>query len=242
MLKSVVLLLLISSLINSISVDQLSHCHCDDDDDGSWNLHILETQRVSDILIANAYFSIPLELLYFLSRSNVPFKWVLLQFIAFIVLYGLTHLINGWMCCRPHSFRSMMALMIAKLFTSLVSCATTITLLTLIPLLLKVKVSELFLKQNVLDLDQEVGIMKKQKKIGWYISDTLALHNCAVWMLNKKKTERSLTYELRSGFSGTRHSVPINDRDVLEITLTKGVTILRLDSVLAVESNGGLGE
>ncbi|KAI3735541.1 hypothetical protein L6452_15043 [Arctium lappa] len=169
MLKSVVLLLLISSLIISISVDQLSHCHCDDDDDGSWNLHILETQGVSDFLIAIVYFSIPLELLYFLSRSNVPFKWVLLQFIAFIVLCGLTHLINGWTCYRPHSFRSMMALTVAKLLTSLVLCSTTITLLTLIPLLLKVKVSELFLKKNVLDLNQEVRIMKKQKEIGCYV-------------------------------------------------------------------------
>ncbi|GAB2246540.1 hypothetical protein Droror1_Dr00002033 [Drosera rotundifolia] len=49
----------------------------------------------------------------------------------------------------------MMALAIFKFLTALVSCATAITLLTLIPLLLKVKVRELFLRQNVLELNQE---------------------------------------------------------------------------------------
>ncbi|KAM0008110.1 putative non-specific serine/threonine protein kinase [Helianthus debilis subsp. tardiflorus] len=50
----------------------------------------METQRVSDFLIAIAYFSIPIELLYFVSCSNIPFKWVLVQFILFIVLCGAT--------------------------------------------------------------------------------------------------------------------------------------------------------
>ncbi|KAG9146598.1 hypothetical protein Leryth_014624 [Lithospermum erythrorhizon] len=37
-------------------------------------------------------------------EGDVPFKWVLVQFIAFIVLCGLTHLLNGWTYYGPHSF------------------------------------------------------------------------------------------------------------------------------------------
>ncbi|XP_076904186.1 protein EIN4-like [Bidens hawaiensis] len=266
MLKKLVLGFLIASIVTvSLANDnEFAHCHCDDE--GSWNAHIIESQRVSDFLIAIAYFSIPLELLYFLSCSNMPFKWVLLQFILFIVLCGLTHLINGWGYYGNQTFQLMMALTVAKLLTALVSCATAITLLTLIPLLLKFKVRELFLKQNVLELDQEVGIIKKQKEAGWHVrmltheirksldrhtilyttlvelSNTLALQNCAVWMLNEDKTEMHLTHELRPNTSPYHSSISKNDPDVLEITQKKGVTILRADSVLSVQSRGGLPE
>ncbi|KVI07439.1 protein EIN4-like [Cynara cardunculus var. scolymus] len=267
MLRRLVLGFLIASLVigHSLANDNdFAHCHCEDE--GSWNAHIIESQRVSDFLIAIAYFSIPLELLYFLSCSNVPFKWVVVQFIAFIVLCGLTHLINGWGYYGNQTFQLMMALTVAKLLTALVSCATAITLLTLIPLLLKFKVRELFLKQNVLELDQEVGIMKKQKEASWHVrmltqeirksldrhtilyttlvelSNTLVLQNCAVWMLNEKKTEMNLTHELRPNLSAYHPSIPKNDPDVLAITQKKGVMILRSDSVLAVQSRGGLAE
>lgn len=241
-------------------------CNCDDE--GLWGLQsILECQRVSDFLIAVAYFSIPIELLYFVSCSNVPFKFVLLQFIAFIVLCGLTHLLNGWTYYGPHSFQLMLSLTIAKFLTALVSCATAITLLTLIPLLLKVKVRELFLKQNVLELDQEVGMMKRQKEASWHVrmltrqirqsldrhtilyttlvelSKTLDLYNCAVWMPNEKRTEMNLTHELKSGSSNNFHrSIPINDPDVLEIRESKGVRILRSESALGAASSGDSGE
>ncbi|KAL2549152.1 Protein EIN4 [Forsythia ovata] len=271
MLKLVVLQLSIALIIvSAFAVDnEFSNCHCDDD--GFWSLNrILECQKVSDFFIAIAYFSIPIELLYFLSCSNVPFKWVLLQFVAFIVLCGLTHLLNGWTYYGPHSFRLMMALTVAKILTALVSCATAITLLTLIPLLLKIKVRELFLRQNVLELDQEVGMMKKQKEAGMHVrmltqeirksldkdtilyttlvelSKTLDLQNCAVWMLNENGMEMDLTYQL-SATSREHHRMPmssvsVNDPDVLEITKYEGVRFLRQESVLGAASCGGCTE
>ncbi|KAJ8770271.1 hypothetical protein K2173_012741 [Erythroxylum novogranatense] len=224
--------LLFSCLLISVSstIDNEFNCNCDDE--GSWSIHtILECQRVSDFLIAVAYFSIPIELLYFVSCSNFPFKWVLLQFIAFIVLCGLTHLLNGWTYYGPHSFQLMLSLTIAKFMTALVSCATAIALLTLIPLLLKVKVREIFLRQNVLELDQEVGMMKKQKEASWHVrmltqeirksldkhtilyttlvelSKTLDLHNCAVWMPNDDRTEMNLTHELKASSNNYGRSI-----------------------------------
>ncbi|KAF5948144.1 hypothetical protein HYC85_014101 [Camellia sinensis] len=259
---------MIASLIISVSAIDNGFLHCQCDDEGIWSItSILEYQKVSDFFIAVAYFSIPIELLYFISCSSVPFKWVLVQFIAFIVLCGLTHLLNGWTYYGPHSFQLMLSLTIAKILTALVSCATAITLLTLIPLLLKLKVRELFLAQNVLELDQEVGMMKKQKEASWHVrmltqeirksldkhtilyttlvelSNTLDLQNCAVWMPNENKTEMNLTHELKASSSNSfHHSLPINDPDVLETRNKKGVRILRPNSALGVASIGGSGE
>jgi hypothetical protein len=53
---------------------------------------LAQWQLLSDFFIAVAYFSIPVELIYFVHKSQVfPFKWILLQFGAFIILCGLTH-------------------------------------------------------------------------------------------------------------------------------------------------------
>lgn len=265
MVRALALGLFISYLIMSVvAVDnEFANCNCDDE--GSWTTQsILECQRVSDFLIAVAYFSIPIELLYFVSCSNFPFKWVLLQFIAFIVLCGLTHLLNGYTYYGPHTFQLMLTLTIFKFLTALVSCATAITLLTLIPLLLKVKVREIFLRQNVMVLDQEVGMMKKQKEASLHVrmltreirksldkhtilystlvelSKTLELQNCAVWMPNENRTEMNLTHELKTSSSRNyHHSIPINDPDVLEIRGDKGVRILRPESELGAASSGG---
>ncbi|XP_059632391.1 protein EIN4-like [Cornus florida] len=268
MLKALASGLLISSLLFSISAADNGFPRCNCDDEGFWSVErIMECQRVSDFLIAVAYFSIPIELLYFVSCSNVPFKWVLFEFIAFIVLCGLTHLLNGW-TYGPHPFQLMLALTIFKFLTALVSCATAITLITLIPLLLKVKVREFMLKKKTWDLGREVVNIKKQREAGWHVrmltqeirksldrhtilyttlvelSKTLDLQNCAVWMPNEHKTELNLTHELkgRNRLERYNYSIPINDPDVRKIKESDGVKILDPDSALAAPSSGGSDE
>ncbi|KAG4919716.1 hypothetical protein JHK84_057033 [Glycine max] len=243
------------------------NCNCDDGE-GIWSIHsILVGQKVSDFFIAVAYFSIPIELLYFVSRSNVPFKLLFLQFIAFIVLCGMTHLLNAYSYHGPPSFQLLLSLTVAKFLTALVSCATALTLPPLIPLLLKIKVRELFLRQNVMELGQEVGMMKKQKEASWHVrmltreirksldkhnilyttlvelSKALDLHNCAVWMPNEDRREMHLTHELKTNSAKNfQNSIPVNDPDVLEIRKTKGVKILRPDSAIGAASSGGSAE
>ncbi|XP_038716079.1 protein EIN4-like isoform X2 [Tripterygium wilfordii] len=260
--------LLISYFTLSVMAVDTDFVNCVCDDEGFWSLqNILQCQKVSDFLIAVAYFSIPIELLYFVSCSDVPFKLVLLQFVAFIVLCGLTHLLNGWTYYGPHSFQLMLSLTIAKFLTALVSCATAITLFTLIPLLLKLKVRELFLKQNVLELGQEVGLMKKQKEASLHVrmltqeirkslnkltivhttlvelSNTLNLHNCAIWMPNESKKEMKIKYELNSSASKNHcHSISTFDPDVLVIRGNRGVRVLKSYSLLGAASGGGSDE
>ncbi|KAL0392787.1 UNVERIFIED_CONTAM: Ethylene receptor 2 [Sesamum radiatum] len=264
MLKALASLLFFLLFFLSISAAENGFPRCNCDEEGSWSIDtIMECQRVSDFLIAVAYFSIPVELLYFVSCSTIPFKWVLFQFISFIVLCGMTHLLNGW-TYGPHPFQLMLALTIFKLLTALVSFATAITLITLIPLLLKVKVRELMLKKKTWDLDREVGLIKKQKEAGWHVrmltqeirksldrhtilyttlvelSKTLNLQNCAVWMPNVGKTEMDLTHELKGrDFSSP---IPTSDHDVRVIKGNGGVKILNPQSALAAASSGGMAE
>uniref|UniRef100_A0A2N9IR51 Ethylene receptor n=1 Tax=Fagus sylvatica TaxID=28930 RepID=A0A2N9IR51_FAGSY len=270
MLKALASGLLISLLLISVSAADNGYprCNCEDDQGSLWSIDsILECQKVSDFLIAVAYFSIPIELLYFVSCSNVPFKWVLFQFIAFIVLCGLTHLLNGW-TYGPHPFQLMLALTVFKILTALVSCATAITLITLIPLLLKVKVREFMLKKKTWDLGREVGIIMKQKETGMHVrmltqeirksldrhtilyttlvelSQTLGLQNCAVWMPNENKTEMNLTHEAyeRQYRNTYNSSIPISVPDIVKIKGNDEVNILSPDSALAAASSGESGE
>ncbi|KAH7522146.1 hypothetical protein FEM48_Zijuj07G0107400 [Ziziphus jujuba var. spinosa] len=261
--------LLISSLLIFVASADNGFPRCNCDDEGSlWTIEsILECQRVSDFLIAVAYFSIPIELLYFVSCSNIPFKWVLFQFIAFIVLCGLTHLLNGW-TYGPHPFQLMLALTVFKILTALVSCATAITLITLIPLLLKVKVREFMLKKKTRDLGREVGMIMKQKEAGWHVrmltreirksldrhtilyttlfelSETLGLQYCAVWMPNENKSEMILTHELKGrNFSNLYDiSIPISEPDVVRVKGSDEVNILTPDSALVPPSCREFGE
>ncbi|KAL9252555.1 Ethylene receptor 2-like protein [Drosera capensis] len=241
-----------------------SGCNCDDD--GFWSVeNILEYQRMADFLIAVAYFSIPIELIYFVSCSNLPFKWVLFEFIAFIVLCGMTHLLTCW-AYVPHGFHLALAITLFKFLTALVSSATAITLLTLFPMLLKVKVREFMLRKKTSDLDREVGIIKKQREAGWHVrmltqqirksldrhtilyttlvelSRTLDLENCAVWMPDENRSEMILSHQLKGRKSHSWRSLPYSHPDVLSIKESDEAKILRPDSALGSASSGGFGE
>ncbi|KAI0499354.1 hypothetical protein KFK09_020257 [Dendrobium nobile] len=254
--------LLFMLLMLSASAIDIGYPRCNCDIDGFLSAEgILQCQKVSDFLIAAAYFSIPLELLYFATCSDLfPFKWIVFQFGAFIVLCGLTHLLNVF-TYEPHSFLLMLSLTISKLFTALVSFATAITLLTLIPQLLRVKVRENFLRIKARELDREVVLMKRQEEASWHVrmltqeirksldrhtilyttlvelSKTLGLQNCAVWMPDEGMKVMNLTHELRQ--RRYEQSIPLDDQDVVEVNESKGVRILRPDSLLALASSGG---
>jgi ethylene receptor len=263
-------LLFLSSLLLSVSAASVDFSHCGGcDDDGSlWSTeNILQCQKVSDFLIATAYFSIPLELLYFATCSDLfPLKWIVLQFGAFIVLCGLTHLITVFTYEPQHSFQLVLALTVAKFMTALVSFATAITLLTLIPQLLRVKVREKFLMIKARELDREVGMMKRQEEASWHVrmltqeirksldrhtilyttmvelSKTLGLQNCAVWMPHESRSEMILTHQLRQRDIMEPHnrSIPVDDPDVVQIRATKDAKILGPSSALGIASQSQL--
>ncbi|KAH0905560.1 hypothetical protein HID58_037387 [Brassica napus] len=225
MLKTLLVHVLLFFFFLTASVaGSLSICNCDDEDSFFTFEAILQSQKAGDFLIAVAYFSIPIELLYFVSRTNVPspYNWVVCEFIAFIVLCGMTHLLAGF-TYGPHWAWVTTAVTVFKMLTGIVSFLTAISLVTLLPLLLKAKVREFMLSKKTRELGREVGIIMKQTETSLHVrmltskirtsldrhtilyttlvelSKTLGLKNCAVWIPNEIKTEMNLTHELRPG-------------------------------------------
>ena len=103
----------------------IPHGHCYLWKPGLVGLHI-----VSDSLIALAYYSIPLTLIYFVrKRRDLPFDWIFLLFGAFIVACGTTHILEVWTLWHPNYWLSGFI----KAITAAISLCTAILLVPLIP-------------------------------------------------------------------------------------------------------------
>jgi len=103
----------------------IPHGHC-----YLWQTNLVSLHVTSDTLIALAYFSIPITLLYFVNqRQDIPFPKVFFLFGAFIVACGMTHVMGVWTLWYPDYWLSG----VIKAFTALVSCYTAAVLIPLIP-------------------------------------------------------------------------------------------------------------
>src|SRR6202012_3940541 len=81
-------------------------------------------------LIALAYYSIPLTLVYFVrKRKDLAFDWMFVCFAIFIVAWGPTHLMEILNIWKPTYWLSG----IIKALPALVSVASSILLIRLIP-------------------------------------------------------------------------------------------------------------
>src|ERR1700730_7594051 len=96
----------------------------------SWNAGLVWLHVISDSLIALAYLSIPITLVYFIrKRRDVPFNWVFLCFGVFILACGGTHLMEVWTLWRANYWLSGAV----KAVTAVASVATAVLLVRLIP-------------------------------------------------------------------------------------------------------------
>lgn len=95
----------------------------------AWTPGLIALNATSDLFIWLAYVSIPLVLLYFTRRRDLPFPRVFVLFALFILACGTTHLIDALIFKYPiYRFAGLM-----KAVTAVVSWATVITLIQLIP-------------------------------------------------------------------------------------------------------------
>ncbi len=101
------------------------HGHC-----YLWKTGLVGLHVTADALIALAYYSIPLTLLYFVrQRRDLPFKWIFLLFGAFIISCGTTHLLEIWTLWHPtYWFSGGM-----KAITAVISIFTALELVPLMP-------------------------------------------------------------------------------------------------------------
>jgi signal transduction histidine kinase len=103
----------------------MPHRHCYQDEPGIIWLHV-----ISDSLICLAYYSIPVILIYFVSkRRDVPFNWIFRMFGMFIFACGTTHLLEVVTLWEPVYRLSGLV----KAWTAIISIATVIALIPLLP-------------------------------------------------------------------------------------------------------------
>lgn len=98
-----------------------------------WAPGLIWLHAVSDTIIALAYFSIPLALVWFVhQRRDLEFRWVFLLFVGFIMACGMTHVMGVltlWVAAYGLEG-------IIKVATAGLSVATAVLLWPLIPRLL----------------------------------------------------------------------------------------------------------
>ena len=103
----------------------IPHGHC-----YLWQPELVWLHIISDSLIAIAYYSIPLTLLYFTrKRQDLPFNGIFLLFSSFIVACGTTHLMEVWTLWHPTYWLSGWL----KAVTAAISIYTAVCLVSLLP-------------------------------------------------------------------------------------------------------------
>jgi len=95
-----------------------------------WQNELIALHAIADGLIALAYFSIPLIIVYFVrKRRDLPFPRIFLMFGAFIVACGTTHILEVSSIWNPHYWLSGWV----KAATALISLITAITMIRVVP-------------------------------------------------------------------------------------------------------------
>jgi signal transduction histidine kinase/CheY-like chemotaxis protein len=108
----------------------MPHGHC-----FLWIPSILWTSVISDALIALAYLSIPISLIYFIrKRRDMPFDWMFIAFGVFILACGATHVADIWVVWYPDYVLSVSL----KAITAVASVVTAVAMLRLIPIALRI--------------------------------------------------------------------------------------------------------
>lgn len=113
---------LLSIFTENLLIPQ-GHCYL-------WKPGLVGLHIASDVLIALAYYSIALALVYFVrKRADMPYSGLFLLFGAFIVSCGTTHIMEVWTLWHPTYWLSGFL----KAFTAFISVYTAILLVPVIP-------------------------------------------------------------------------------------------------------------
>jgi PAS domain S-box-containing protein len=110
------------------SSDFMPHGYC-----YLWKPGLVWLHVLSDALIAMAYFSIPVTLVYFIrKRRDLPFHWMFVSFGMFILACGATHTMEVWTLWHGTYWLSGAI----KVVTAIASVPTAILLVQIVPQML----------------------------------------------------------------------------------------------------------
>lgn len=111
-----------------------------------WNSGLVWLNACSDVLIALAYFTIPLTLVWFIrKRRDLPFSWMFALFGVFIVACGTTHAMEVWNLWHAEYWLAGAV----KAVTAAVSVATAILMVPLVPKALDLPSHTQWIRANV---------------------------------------------------------------------------------------------
>lgn len=130
-----------NALINLLSDERfMPHGHC-----YLWLPKLLWLNVISDALIALAYLTIPVTLVYFIrKRRDLPFNWMFSAFGVFILACGSTHVMDIWTIWHPDYWLSAFI----KAITASASIVTAILLVKLVPAALQIPSQEQLARVN----------------------------------------------------------------------------------------------
>lgn len=129
----------------------IPHGHC-----YLWKPGLVWLHGMSDFLIAIAYYSIPITLIYFVrKRVDFPFIGIVWLFGAFIIACGTSHFMEIWTLWHPTYWLSGSI----KAITALVSMYTAVALVPLVPKALDLPSTAQLEKAN-LELEHEINERK----------------------------------------------------------------------------------
>jgi PAS domain S-box-containing protein len=95
-----------------------------------WNSGLVWLHVISDLLIALAYFTIPVTLVWFIrKRRDLPFSWMFVCFGVFIVACGGTHVMEVWNLWHANYWLAG----VLKAITAAASVITAMLLVGLVP-------------------------------------------------------------------------------------------------------------
>lgn len=108
----------------------MPHGHC-----YLWTPELLWLNVVSDSVIALAYLSIPLSLIYLMTkRKDLPFDWIFAAFGVFILACGASHVLEIWTIWNPAYWLAGFI----KALAAVASIVTAVLLVKLVPAALRI--------------------------------------------------------------------------------------------------------
>jgi signal transduction histidine kinase len=161
-----------------------------------WNPAVSWLQVVSDAVIAFAYYSIPITLIYFVrKRRDLAFDWMFLCFAFFIVACGTTHVMEIFNIWHPTYWLSG----VIKAITALISIVTSLFLIKLVPKALALPSPAQLRKTNEALQSEIEDRMRASKRIE-LLNQELLLQSSNIQTTNKELESfaYSVSHDLRA--------------------------------------------